>query len=99
MKLAFFLVERTDDRKTGVGAVIVNKDKDIVGLGWNGFRMTSLYGEFPRASRTDVTVREKKYPSIIHAEQNALLMRNTKSIKDATLVVTMTPSDDCQTVV
>ena len=95
MKLAFFLAERTDDPKRGVGAVIVNKDKDIVGLGWNGFPTKSLYGEFPRASRTDEAVTEKKYPYIIHAEQNALLMRNTKSIKDATLVVTMTPCDDC----
>lgn len=95
MKLAFFLAERTDDPKTGVGAVIVNKDKDIVGLGWNGFPTKSLYGEFPRASRTDEAEREKKYPYIIHAEQNALLMRNTKSIKDATLVVTRTPCDDC----
>ena len=95
MKLAFFLAERTDDPKTGVGAVIVNKDKDIVGLGWNGFPTKSLYGEFPRASRTDEAVRDKKYPYIIHAEQNALLMRNTKSIKDATLVVTRTPCDDC----
>ena len=94
MKLAFFLAERTDDPKTGVGAVIVNKDKDIVGLGWNGFPTKSLYGEFPRASRTDAE-RDKKYPYIIHAEQNALLMRNTKSIKDATLVVTRTPCDDC----
>ena len=95
MKLAFFLAERTDDPKRGVGAVIVNKDKDIVGLGWNGFPTKSLYGEFPRASRSDEAVTEKKYPYIIHAEQNALLMRNTKSIKDATLVVTMTPCDDC----
>ena len=95
MKLAFFLAERTDDPKRGVGAVIVNKDKDIVGLGWNGFPTKSLYGEFPRASRSDEAVTEKKYPYIIHAEQNALLMRNTKSIKDAILVVTMTPCDDC----
>ena len=95
MKLAFFLAERTDDPKTGVGAVIVNKDKDIVGLGWNGFPTKSLYGEFPRASRSDEAETEKKYPYIIHAEQNALLMRNTKSIKDATLVVTRTPCDDC----
>ena len=95
MKLAFFLAERTDDPKRGVGAVIVNKDKDIVGLGWNGFPTKSLYGEFPRASRSDDEALKRKYPYIIHAEQNALLMRNTKSIKDASLVVTMTPCDDC----
>ena len=103
MKLAFFLAERTDDPKRGVGAVIVNKDKDIVGLGWNGLPTKSLYGEFPRAAYNENTSRgdndahyqDQKYPYIINAEQNALLMRNTKSIQDATLVVTMTPCDDC----
>ena len=38
---------------------------------------------------------DKKYPYIIHAEQNALLLRNTKNIVDTTLIVTMTPCDDC----
>ena len=98
MKLAFFLAERTDDPRKGVGAVIINRDKDIVGLGWNGFPTKSLYGEFPRAADKDLPVgcrTDKKYPYIIHAEQNALLLRNTKNIVDATLIVTMTPCDDC----
>ena len=98
MKLAFFLAERTDDPRKGVGAVLINRDKDIVGLGWNGFPTKSLYGEFPRAADKDPPVGErvdKKYPYIIHAEQNALLMRNTKNIVDSTLIVTMTPCDDC----
>jgi len=98
MKLAFFLAERTDDPRKGVGAVIINRDKEIVGLGWNGFPIKSLYGEFPRAADKDPPVggrADKKYPYIIHAEQNALLMRNTKNIVDATLVVTKTPCDDC----
>ena len=98
MKLAFFLAERTDDPRKGVGAVIVNKRKDVVGLGWNGFPTKSLYGEFPRATDKDPPVggkADKKYPYIIHAEQNALLLRNTKNIVDATLIVTMTPCDDC----
>ena len=95
MQLAFFLAERTDDPRKGVGAVLVNNRKDVVGLAWNGFPTKSLYGEFPRASRNDEAVTEKKYPYIIHAEQNALLMRNTKNIVDSTLVVTKTPCDDC----
>ena len=98
MKLAFFLAERTDDPRKGVGAVIINRDKEIVGLGWNGFSIKSLYGEFPRAADKDPPVgvkTDKKYPYIIHAEQNALLLRNTKNIVDATLIVTMTPCDDC----
>ena len=94
--LANFLAERSDDPKTGVGAVIMNKLKDIVGLAWNGFPTNALYGEFPRASAKDEAVQSgKKYPYIIHAEQNALLKRNTKNITGGTLFVTKTPCDEC----
>ncbi|XP_068708393.1 cytidine and dCMP deaminase domain-containing protein 1-like [Montipora foliosa] len=97
MSLAKFLAERTDDPKTGVGAVIINKKKDIVGLGWNGFPSKALYGEFPRASDKDKDAPDKKYPYSIHSEQNALLMRNTKNIEGGTLFVTKTPCDECTT--
>ena len=93
--LAKFLAERTDDPRKGVGAVIMNEEREIVALGWNGFPTKALYGEFPRASDKDKDVQQKKYPYIIHAEQNALLMRNTKKIKGATLFVTKTPCNDC----
>ena len=95
--LAKFLAERTDDPKTGVGAVIINKKKEIVGLGWNGFPSKALYGEFPRASDKDKDAPDKKYPYSIHSEQNALLMRNTKNIEGGTLFVTKTPCDECTT--
>ena len=93
--LARFLAERSDDPKTGVGAVIVDKNRRVVGLGWNGFPTKAVYGQFPRASDTDESVRGKKYPYIIHAEQNALLMRNTKSITGGILFVTKIPCHEC----
>ena len=95
MILAKFLAERTDDPRTGVGAVIINKKKEIVGLGWNGFPKKARYGEFARASHKDEGVPDKKYPYVIYAEENALMMRNTKNIEDGTLFVTNTPSDEC----
>lgn len=79
--LARFLAERTDDPKRGVGAVIIqgnHKNRKVVGLGWNGFPSKAVYGQFPRASDGDKRMQDKKYPYIIHAEQNALLMRNTQ---------------------
>ena len=92
--LAKFLSERTDDPRKGVGAVIL-KDKNIVALGWNGFPTKALYGEFPRASDRDKAVQDKKYPYVIHAEQNALMNRNTKNIEGGTLFVTKTPCNEC----
>ena len=93
--LARFLAERTDDPKKGVGAVIVDKNRKVVGLGWNGFPTKAVYGQFPRASDKNKSVPGKKYPYIIHAEQNALLMRNTKSITGGILFVTKIPCHEC----
>ena len=96
--LARFLAEQTDDPKRGVGAVIIQgngKNRKVVGLGWNGFPSKAVYGQFPRASDDDKLMQDKKYPYIIHAEQNALLMRNTKSITDGILFVTKTPCSEC----
>ena len=96
MTMAKFLTLRTDDPKTGVGAIIVDPLKmEILSLGWNGFPMKALYGEFPRASDDDKAVALKKYPYVIHAEQNALLMRNRKNIEGAILFVTKTPCNEC----
>ena len=95
--LARFLAERTDDPKKGVGAVIIQGDKNrkVVGLGWNGFPTKAVYGQFPRASHTDESVQDKKYPFIVHAEQNAIFMLNTKPITDGILFVTKTPCSEC----
>ena len=95
--LARFLAERTDDPKKGVGAVIIQGDKNrkVVGLGWNGFPTKAVYGQFPRASDTDESVQDKKYPFIVHAEQNAIFMLNTKPITDGILFVTKTPCSEC----
>ena len=93
--MARLLSERTDDPKRGVGAVIVSyPEMEILSFAWNGFPLKALYGEFPRASDDDRS-EEMKYPYVIHAEQNALLMRNTKNIKDAILFVTKAPCNEC----
>ena len=63
--LTRFLAERTDDPKTGVGAVIVDKNRKVVGLGWNGFPTKAVYGQFPRASDKNKSVPVKKYPYIV----------------------------------
>jgi len=92
--MAKFLAQRSDDPNTGVGAVITNTALEIVALGWNGFPTKALYGEFPRASHGD-QVKGKKYPFTIHAEQNALLLRNTKNLANGILFVTKTPCNEC----
>ena len=75
MILAKFLAERTDDPRTRVGAVIIDKNMEIVGLGWNGFPRKARYGEFSRASYTDTKVEDKKV-SVHH-------LRRTERVDDA----------------
>lgn len=95
MIFAKMLARQTDDPKTGVGAVIIKgKDPDVATLGWNGFPSKALYGEFPRASDGDDAL-ETKFPYVIHAEQNALLVRNSKDLTDGVLFVTKPPCDEC----
>ena len=95
MEIARFLATRTDDPSTGVGAVIASPRMEILALGWNGFPLKALYGEFARASDKDKSTVDKKYPYVIHAEPNALLMRNKKDVEGAILFVTKTPCDEC----
>lgn len=90
-----FLAERTDDPKSGVGAVFINKKKEAVELGWKGFPKKARYRESARDSHKDKGIQDKKYPYVIRAEQNALMIRNTKNVEGGTLLVTKTPCDEC----
>jgi dCMP deaminase len=66
------------DPSTQVGCVIVNDDKRVVGMGYNGFPK----GVVDLDSRYED--REQKYPRVVHAEPNAIL-NATGSVKGCTL--------------
>ena len=58
------------DPSTKVGAIIVDDDKRVISVGYNGF---------PKGVRDDERLddRQEKYKIIVHAERNALLFANT----------------------
>ena len=58
------------DPSTKVGAIIVDDDKRVISVGYNGF---------PKGVRDDerLAERQEKYKIIVHAERNALLFANT----------------------
>ena len=79
------------DRSTKVGCVVVVADREIRSTGFNGF---------PRGINDDeerLTDREKKYPLICHAEENAIMhaARIGVSLKDSTAYVTWPPCSRC----
>jgi len=77
LDLAKFISGWSKDPSTKVGAVIVDKNKRIVSVGYNGF---------PKDVKDDNRLydRESKYLIIIHAEINAILFAN-KSLDDCIL--------------
>lgn len=80
MSLAFLSAKRSKDPSTQVGATIVNQEKKIVGIGYNGLPMGCNDDEFPW-SRDDPNKLEQKYFYVVHAEANAILNKNESSLK------------------
>ena len=92
MGVAILSSMRSKDPSTKVGACIVNQDKKIVGIGYNGFPMGCSDDEFPWDREGDFL--DCKYPYVVHAEPNAIL-NSTVSLKDATIYVTLFPCNEC----
>ena len=95
-RMANILAQHSNDPSRGVGAVILQHNQ-IVSASWNGYPSKAGYGDFPRASHMDGPSLTKKYAFSIHAEQAAILSRNTRNIGDvsSTMFVSKTPCDEC----
>jgi dCMP deaminase len=85
---------RSKDPSTQVGACIVNPDKRIVGIGYNGFPRGCSDDELPWA-REAVDELDTKYPYVCHAEVNAILNKNNAEIKGCSIYVALFPCNDC----
>ena len=77
-----------------VGATIVNDEKKIVGIGYNGFPKGCSDDELPWG-KTDQDKFKTKYMYVCHAEMNAILNKNTADIKDCTMYVALFPCNEC----
>ena len=83
---------RSKDPSTQVGACIIDEDKKIIGIGYNGFPMGSSDDTMPWEREGDFL--ETKYPYVVHAELNAIL-NSIKSLKNSTIYVTHFPCNEC----
>ena len=92
MGLAILSSMRSKDPSTQVGACIVNKDKKIVGIGYNGFPHGINDDEFPWGKEGDYI--DTKYPYVVHAEPNAIL-NSTTSLVGCSIYVTLFPCCEC----
>lgn len=85
--LAAHVATWSKDPSTQVGAAIVNDDRQVLGLGYNGFPR----GVHDYRHRYDD--RETKLLFVAHAERNAL--DNATDVRGATLYSTLYPCTDC----
>ena len=92
MGVAMLSAMRSKDPKTQVGACIVNKEKRIVGIGYNGFPRGVEDDQFPWDKKEEWL--DSKYPYVVHAEPNAIL-NATVSLVGSTLYVTLFPCNEC----
>jgi len=92
MGLAHLSAQRSKDPNTQVGAVIVNNQNRVVGIGYNGFPYGCDDDVFPWAR--DGKSNDTKYPYVVHAELNAILNSN-QSCKGCTIYVSLFPCNEC----
>lgn len=83
---------RSKDPNTQVGACIINGDKRIVGIGYNGLPQGCDDHVFPWSNDGDFI--ETKYPYVVHAEANAILNATT-NLKGSSIYVTLFPCNEC----
>lgn len=86
---------RSKDPNTQVGACIVNTEKKIVGIGYNGFPNGCSDDEFPWSRESSGGGLETKYPYVVHAEVNAIINKNSSSLKDCTIYCVLFPCNEC----
>ena len=94
MGVALLSSKRSKDPNTKVGACIVNEDKRIVGIGYNGMPFGCDDKVYPWSNDKNVDSLDTKYPYVVHAEPNAIL-NSTSNLKGATLYVTLFPCNEC----
>lgn len=92
MGVAMLSALRSKDPSTKVGACIVNQNKRIVGIGYNGLPCGCSDDEFPWERSGGFL--DTKYAYVVHAEPNAIL-NATSDLTNATLYVTLFPCNEC----
>ena len=94
MSIAVVSSFRSKDPKTQTGACIVDADRKIIGVGYNGLPRGCGDDEgFWKDDDNDVY--NSKHSYVIHAEKNAILNSITRDLRGASIYVTLRPCNGC----
>eukprot|EP00794_Sanderia_malayensis_P007377 gene7377-8197_t len=94
MAIAFLSAQRSKDPSTQVGACIVNDEKKIVGIGYNGMPLGCDDDKMPWGREGD-SIMDTKHAFVCHAEMNAILNKNSADVKRCTIYVALFPCNEC----
>jgi dCMP deaminase len=92
--MAVLTAQRSKDPNTQVGACLVDAQKRIIGLGYNGFPVGCSDDDLPWARQASNALH-CKYPYVCHAEVNAILNKGSADVRAATLYVALFPCNEC----
>lgn len=97
MGLAILSANRSKDPSTQTGACIVNDEKRIVSVGYNGAPRGIEDYSFPWDSKGEQTgdLLTTKNLWVVHAELNAILNSRVSELKNTTMYVTFFPCNEC----
>ena len=93
MSVAMLSAQRSKDPSTQVGACIVNADRKIVGIGYNGFPIGCDDDSLPWTRESEDPL-QTKYPYVCHAEMNAIMNAHA-DLKGCTIYVDLFPCNEC----
>ena len=93
MGIALLSSMRSKDPGTQVGACIVNSEKRILSMGYNGMPRCCSDDEYPWDKVGEPL--ETKYLYVCHAELNAILNCDSGSVKGCTVYTTLFPCNEC----
>ncbi|EKD32712.1 MAG: hypothetical protein ACD_76C00161G0011 [uncultured bacterium] len=92
MHMAHLMSERSKDPNTQAGAVIVNPENIVVGLGYNGWPRGIHDDKLPWGR--EGSFLETKYAYVVHAEANAVYNSNAP-VSGCKIYVTLFPCNEC----
>eukprot|EP01134_Creolimax_fragrantissima_P005910 CFRG5910T1 len=98
MSVAFLSAQRSKDPSSQVGACIVSEENKIVGIGYNGMPNGCDDDKLPWA-RNAIDPLDTKYLYVCHAELNAILNKNSSSVKDCRIYVALFPCNECAKII
>ena len=93
MGVAQLAAKRSKDPSTQVGACIIDSNKHILSVGYNGMPTGCSDDDFPW-DREGETL-DTKYAFVCHAELNAILNSKASDLRGTTVYVTLFPCNEC----